>query len=131
MIEFVLVFICTMHLTRGSLHANYAFHSKSTLYIFLNIKKFFAWSRCHIWNLIDCNGTRTNNYVVCKGTINSLTKLAKWLSCVLSTYLHRSFNCMFFSCYVHISEWFHTQYLPESQGIWSLKQVPYLKFEWL
>ena len=49
------------------------------------------------------NWTRTQNHLVRKQTLNQLTKLAKWLSCVLSTYLHRAFDCMFLSCTVQIS----------------------------
>ena len=30
-------------------------------------------------------------------------KLAKWLSCVVSTYLHSAFDCMFLSCWVRVS----------------------------
>ena len=42
----------------------------------------------------DCNGTRTH-----------LAKLPKSLSCVVSTYLHGAFDCMFLSRHVHVSEW--------------------------
>ena len=34
----------------------------------------------------DCNWTRTQNHLVLKRTLNHLAKLAKWLSCVLSTF---------------------------------------------
>ena len=49
------------------------------------------------------NWTRTQNQLVRKQTLNQLTKLAKLLCCVLSTYLHRAFDCMFLSCTVQIS----------------------------
>ena len=34
-------------------------------------------------------------------------QLAKWLSCVLSTYLYRAFDCMFLSCHVRV--WIHSE----------------------
>ena len=60
------------------------------------------------WNLSDCNWTRTHNHLVHKPTLNHLAKLAKWLSCVVSTYLYGAFDCMFLSCHVRVSEWIHT-----------------------
>ena len=58
--------------------------------------------------LSDCNWTRTHNHLVHKQTLNHLAKLAKWLSCVVSTYLYGAFDCMFLSCHVRVSEWIHT-----------------------
>ena len=66
--------------------------------------------------LIDCNRTQTHNHLVRKGTLNHLPKLAKWLSCVVSTYLYRVFDCIFLSCHVRVSEWILTLYLPECKG---------------
>ena len=80
--------------------------------------------------LWDCNGTRTHNYLVCKRTLNHLANLAKWLSCVVSTSLYGTFDCMFLSCHMRVSEWIHTLYLPECQGTPCLKQARYLKFKW-
>ena len=44
----------------------------------------------------DCNWTRIQNHLIRKWTLNHLathsTKLTKWLSCVLSTYLHGAFQ---------------------------------------
>ena len=54
--------------------------------------------------LLYCNWTRTQNHLVLKRTLNRLAKLAKLLSCVLSTYLYRAFDCMFLSCQVRVSE---------------------------
>ena len=59
---------------------------------------------------------RTHNHLVQKRTLNHFTKLAKWLSCVVSTYLHGAFDCIFLSCHVRVSEWIHTLSLPECQG---------------
>ena len=61
-----------------------------------------------IKNTRECNGTWTHNHLVPKWTLNHLAKLAKWLSCVVSTYLYDAFDCMFLSYHVHISEWTHT-----------------------
>ena len=47
------------------------------------------------WSLRDYNWTRTNNQLVHKRTLNHLAKLAKWLNCVVSTYL-------FSSCHVRV-----------------------------
>ena len=82
-------------------------------------------------DLSDCNGTQTHHHLVHKQTLNHLAKLAKWLSCVVSTYLYNACDCMFLSCHVHVSEWIHTLQLPECQETPCLKQVQYLKFKWL
>ena len=67
---------------------------------------------CTIWcctiPILHCNWTRTQNHLVHKRTLNHLAKLTKWLSCVLSIYLYGAFDCMFLSCHVRFSEWFHT-----------------------
>ena len=62
----------------------------------------------HISSLSDCNGTKIPNHLVCKQTLNHLAKLVKWLNCVVSTYLYNTFDCMFLSCHVRVSEWIHT-----------------------
>ena len=62
--------------------------------ICLNIKELLGRSRHHIWSLIDSTGIRTHDHLVLKRTLNYLAKVAKWLSCVLSTYLHGGFDCM-------------------------------------
>ena len=41
--------------------------------------------------------TRTQNHLVRKRILNHLAKLAKWLSCVMNTYLYGTFDCMFLS----------------------------------
>ena len=46
----------------------------------------------------DSNRIRTHNRLVRKWTLNHLAKLAKWLSCVVSTYLHGAFDCMLLTC---------------------------------
>ena len=42
-----------------------------------------------IWSLSDCNWTQTHNHLVHKRTLIHLAKLAKSLSCVMSTYLSK------------------------------------------
>ena len=117
--------------TLCSCHVTYAFQSESALYICMNVKELLARIRREIWSLSDCNWTRAQNHLVRKRTLNHLAKLAKWLSCVLSTYLYGAFDCMFLSCHVRISEWIHTLYLPECQGTPCSNQARNLKFKWL
>ena len=74
----------------------------------LSVKELLAWSRPHIRSLSDSNEIRTHNHLVCKQTLNHLAKLAKWLSCVVSTYLYGAFDCMLLSYHVRVSEWIHT-----------------------
>ena len=88
------VLVSTVHLTVCSCHVTYALQSESTLYSCLNVKELLAGSRRKIWNLNDSNWTRTQNHLVHKRTLNHLASLAKWLSCVLSTYLYSAFDCI-------------------------------------
>ena len=115
--------ICTVHFTVCSCHVMYAFQSESALYICLNVKELLVQSRREIWRWSDCNCTRTQNDLVLKRTLNHLTKVAKWFSCVLSSYLYGAFDCMFLSCHVRVSEWICTLYLPECQGTPCSKQA--------
>ena len=105
-----------VHLTVSSYHVNDAFQSESALDSCLNVKEFLARSRRESWRLSDCNGTRTHNHLVHKRTFNHLSQLAKWLSCLVSTYLYGAFDCLFLSCYGRVSEWNHTPQLPECQS---------------
>ena len=79
-----------------------------TLYSCLNVKELLAQNSCNIWSLSDSNGIQTHNHFVSKKTLNHLVKLAKWLSCVVSTHLHDAFDCMLLSCHVRVSEWIYT-----------------------
>ena len=45
-----------------------------------------------------CDGTRTHNHLFRKQTLNHFAKLAKWLSCVVSTYLCDEFDCICLRC---------------------------------
>ena len=67
----------------------------------LNVKELLSWSRCHIWDLNDSNEIRTHNHLVRKRTLNHLANLAKWLGCVLSTYLYGAFDCTSFRVNPH------------------------------
>ena len=102
------VLICTMHLTVCSPYFTYAFQSDSPLYSYLSVKGFHARSRRESWSLSDWTWTRTQNDLVRTRTLNHSVELAKWLSCVLSTYLYGAFDCMFLLCHVRVSEWIHT-----------------------
>ena len=99
------VLICMVHLTVCIYHVTYVFRSESTLYSCLNAKELLARNRRDIWSLSDWNGTRSHNHLVRKRILNHLTKLAKWLSCVASTYLYGAFDCVYLSCHVRLSEW--------------------------
>ena len=46
---------------------------------------------------------RTHNHLVHKRTLNYSANQAKWLSCVVSTYLHSAFDCMFLSCHIRVA----------------------------
>ena len=102
------VLICMVHLTVCSCHVMYVFQSESTLHSCLNVKELLARSRHEIWRLSDGNWTWTQNHLVPKRTLNHLAKLAKWLSCVLNTYLYGAFNCMVLWCLIRVSEWIYT-----------------------
>ena len=125
------ILICTVHLIVCFFHVTYEFESESTLYSFLNVKDLLARSRRHISRLSDCNGTRTHNHLIRKRTLNHLAKLAKRLSCAVSTYLYGAFDCIFLSILVRVWQWIHTLELPECQGTPCSKQAPYLKIKWL
>ena len=74
----------------------------------LNVKELLSQSLDHIWSFSDSNGIRTHNHVVCKWTLNHLARLAKWLSCVVSTYLYGAFDCTLLLCHILVSEWIYT-----------------------
>ena len=84
------------------------FQSESTLSSCLNVKELLAQNRCDIWNLNECNRTRTNNHLVRKRTLNHLAKVARWLSYVVNSYLYVAFDCMLFSCHVSVWKWIQT-----------------------
>ena len=97
----------------------------------LNDKELLARSRHEIWSLSDCNWTQTHNRLVHKRTINHLAKLAKWLRCVVSTYVYSTFDCMSLPCHVGVQIESTLCSLPECQGMPCSRQVQNLKFKWL
>ena len=84
------------------------FQSQFTPYNCLNVKELLARNKRDIWILSDSNRIRTHNHLICKRTLNHLTKLAKWLSCVVTTFLYGTFDSMLLSCDVLVSEWIYT-----------------------
>ena len=52
--------------------------------------------------------THTRNHLVPKRTLNHLGKPAKLLSCFVSTYLSGTFDYIFLSYQVPVSQWIHT-----------------------
>ena len=129
--------ICIVHLTVSSCYVTYAFHSEYTLQV-ANVKELLAQNRRVIWSLSDRNWTRTQNHLVRKRTLNHLAKLVKWLSCVLTTYLSRAFDCMLLSCDLRVSEWIHTpsclnvqELLVQSRlKIWSLSDCNWTRTQY-
>ena len=99
---------CTVRLNVCFCHVTYSFQSESTLYSCLNVKELLAQSMPKVWRFSDCNWTGTQNYLVHKWTFHHLANMAKWLSCVLSSCLYGTFQFMFLSCHVRVSEWIHT-----------------------
>ena len=83
------------------------FQSESTFYSFLNVKELLAGSRPNIWSLSDSNEIQNYNHINHKQPLNHLAKLAKSLTCVVSTYLFGAFDCMLLSYHVHVSEWIY------------------------
>ena len=71
------VVICTVYLAVSFYHVTYAFQSESTLYTCANVKEMFSRGIHKVWSLSECNLTWTHNYLVFKGTVNRLAKLAE------------------------------------------------------
>ena len=90
-----------------SYHVRHPFINDSALYGCLNVKKLLAPNRHNIWSLSVSNRTWTHNQLFRKQALKHSTKLAKWLSCVVSTYLYSAVDCMFLSCQVQ----FHCSHL--------------------
>ena len=122
---------CLQNLSVCSYHVTDVFQSECILFSCLVVKKLLGWSKRKIWSLIDWNWTRTHNHLVYKRTLNHLAKLAKWLSCAVSTYLFGARDCMFLSCHVRASKWIITIYLPQFQGTPCSKEAQNLKSKWL
>ena len=67
-----------------------------------NIQKLgtFDKNNYRLVSISDCYRTPTHNHLIHKRTLNYFVKLAKGLSCVVSTYLCGALDCMFLSCHV-------------------------------
>ena len=107
-----------------------SYHARALEWIYTLYLPECPQSRRHIWSSSDSNGIRTNNYLVLKRTLNNFAKLAKRLSCVVSTYLYVAFDCMLLSCHLRIIDWIYTLYLSECQETPCSNQGSYLKFKW-
>ena len=78
------------------------FGTNVSIEMLLNIAKCQGYSFYHFWvikryppprlGLSDRKGSRTQNHLLRKRTLNHLVKLAKWMSCVVSTYLYGAFD---------------------------------------
>ena len=123
------VLICAVHLTVCSCHATYTFQSGSTLYSCLNVKEIPAQSTSKIWGLSDCNWTWTQNYLVCKVTLNHLARLASdWVVFwVLTCTVHLTV------CSCHVTYAFQSGFTLCSCLVKELcsKQVRNLRVKWL
>ena len=78
----------------------------------VNVKELLTQSRQYTWSLSDRNEIRTHNYLIRKRKHNHLAKLAKWLSCVVKSYLQGAFNCKLLSYHIQVTEWIHNLYFP-------------------
>ena len=72
------------------------FNSSLNLHLELNLDSCQDISERQI-GFSDCNWSRIYNHLVHKGTLDHLAKPAKWLSCVVSTYLYGAFDSIFSS----------------------------------
>ena len=99
------VLISTVQLTVYSYHVTYAFQSESTVDSCLNVKELLARRRRVMASLSDCNWIWTQNCLVRQGTLNQLTKLTKWFSFVLSTYLYSAIAL----CFYHVTDLFQSE----------------------
>ena len=72
---------------------------KLNLFFFISNKQTNNISNLEAITIRDCNRTRSHNNLVRKRTPNHLTKLAKWLSCIMNTYLYRAFVCFYHVTY--------------------------------
>ena len=99
-----------IHVTVCSYHVTYASQSESTRYSCLNVKELLARSRREIWSLIDCNWTRTHNYLVHKPTLDhSSPVVVTWIH-VLRKY---------FANYVYLKDLYRSLILVRN-FVWSI-----------
>ena len=94
------VLISTVHFILYYYHVRYTFHNGSLFTSCLKNQGIPTQNRHDTWTVSVYNGTGTHNRLVGKWKHNHLENFTKWLSCVLSTYLCGTFDCMFLSCHV-------------------------------
>ena len=58
--------------------------------------------------------------MICKRILKHVAKLAKWLICVVRTYLNGAFDCVLLSCRIHVSVTLHFAVVWMSRN-WLLK----------
>ena len=102
------VLIRKVRLIVCSYHVNYKFVIELPLYSCLSVNELFSQNKHKIWIWTDSNWTRTQRQLTGKQALNHLHKMVKQFSCVVSTNQYGSFDCIFLSCHVRISEWNHT-----------------------
>ena len=90
----LLISFRTLMPVKGEISNNSIISCKKNENLLLFWKSLIQYSQ----SLSDCNGTRIHNHLVCKRTLNHLTKLAKWLSCVVGTYPYGAFDRMILLC---------------------------------
>ena len=72
LVFFSVLFINCMFLSCHAFQSESALH---TIYRYLSVKELLAQNRQKIWGLCAWNWTRIHNNLVCKQTLNHLTKL--------------------------------------------------------
>ena len=77
---------------------------RSRQHVCVNFKELLVRSRQHSWSLSDSKEVRTHNHIVGKRTRKHIARLAKWVSCVVSTYIYGAFDCMVLLCRVRVPE---------------------------
>ena len=94
----------------------------------LIVKEPLAQSGRHIRSLSDRNGVRTYNHLFPKRRFNHIDQLVKRLNCVVSTYLHDAFNCMYYCATYEIESESTLYSLSECHRTTCSKHAPYLKY---
>ena len=93
-----------------NIHSLFFFYVLLLQFAIVNDKVNIFWEQSYylisMWMQRDLNPQPLSS----SANTQHLTKLAKSLSCVISTYLYGEFDGMFLSCHVRVSEGIHTLY---------------------
>ena len=89
-------------------HTHFKVNPHFIVALMSNVNELLAGSTHEIWSLSDSNVTQNHNNLVRKRTLDILPKLAKWLSCLVNTYLYGTLDCIFLSCHIRTLESIHT-----------------------